>query len=99
MGTWGCSGASGICQIWSRDMADGSKAVALYNSDDSDHGITLEFWQLGWPWPNSKVSVRDIWEHKDLGVYSESFTPEAKIPAHGVFFGRVTLESTGEINE
>ena len=54
-------------------MADGAKAVALFNfvTDDVPQPITLRFKDLGFSGP---VHARDLWAHKDLGILQDSYT-------------------------
>jgi len=60
-------------QIWVRPLADGAKAVALFNfvTDDVPQPITLRFKDLGFSGP---VHARDLWAHKDLGILHDSYT-------------------------
>merc|ERR1740117_2674175 len=58
-------------QVWRKDLADGSVAVALYNANDP--GITgkipLVFEEVGFS-ACDRVSVRDLLERRDVGVQS-----------------------------
>ncbi|HTJ30263.1 MAG TPA: glycoside hydrolase family 27 protein [Acidobacteriaceae bacterium] len=60
-------------QIWIKPLADGSKAVALFNfvTDDVPQPITLRFKDIGF---RGSVHARDLWEHKDLGPLPDSYT-------------------------
>jgi len=68
------------CQVWARPLSDGSKAVALYNSDSVTHHITVSLSILGWA--TETVSVRDLWAHQDMGNVQGSFS--SQVPSHGV---------------
>ena len=88
-----CSGPKDTCQVWARQMkGDGVAAVALLNVDDKQHGITVEFDKLGMMgWTSeTQVMVRDLWEHKDLGMFTGSY--DTQVPAHGNFFGMFTQQ-------
>lgn len=63
----------GPLQVWVRPLAGGPKAVALFNfvTDDEPQPITLRFKEVGFTGP---VHVRDLWQHKDLGVIRDSYT-------------------------
>ena len=68
----------GPLQIWARPLADGSQAVGLFNSTDAAIDMTLDFKTVGAP---SQARVRDLWQHKDVGMVEGSFT--ANVPPHG----------------
>jgi alpha-galactosidase len=80
IGTWNCNEAN-ACEIWAKNLFDGSYAVALYNKGAQEHSITLNFTALTWP-SDIGVSIRDLWAHKDLGTFKQSFS--APVPSHGV---------------
>jgi len=63
--------AEGPIEVWSRDLSDGSKAVAIFNLAESVLIIPVDFSKLGFKGP---VNARDLWEHKDLGVLKEVYT-------------------------
>ena len=50
-------------QIFVRQLADGSHAVALLNTSDKPLTMTADFKSLGIP---GKFTVRDVWQHKDV---------------------------------
>ena len=65
--------AEGSVEIWSRDLADGSKAVGIFNLADTKSHMSLDFQKLGL---HSPVSARDLWLHKDLGNLNSGYTEE-----------------------
>jgi alpha-galactosidase len=69
----------GPLEIWMKPLTDGSKAVGLFNSDWGSMPMTVNFREIGL---GTSVTVRDLWAHKDLGVFHENFT--ATVPKHGV---------------
>jgi alpha-galactosidase len=73
-------------QVWMKPLSDGSKAIALFNyvTDDEAEPFTLKFNTLGL---NGPVHVRDLWEHKDVGILRESYT--VTVPQGGVVMLRV----------
>lgn len=71
-------------EILVKDLEDGSKAVGLFNVGAAEAEVTASWKALGLEGP---LSVRDLWQHKDLGVQATQFT--AKIPSHGVVLIRV----------
>ncbi|GAA3792816.1 hypothetical protein GCM10022206_35730 [Streptomyces chiangmaiensis] len=58
--------------------ADGSYTVALFNPGDAPAAVTADRASLGF---TGKASVRDLWNHENLGTYKNKVT-EA-LPAHG----------------
>jgi len=83
VGTWNCSEA-GACEIWARPLESGQKFAVLYNHGTGSHAITLQFniFGPGWVSASQRVSVRDVWAQKDLGVFNASYT--GTVPSHGV---------------
>ena len=68
----------GPLQIWARPLADGSQAAGLFNGTDAAIDMTLDFKTVGAP---SQARVRDLWQHKDVGMVKGSFT--TNVPPHG----------------
>jgi alpha-galactosidase len=68
-------------QIWEKPLSGGAKAVALFNyvTDDEAEPFTLYLKDVGITGP---VHARDLWAHKDLGVFNGSYT--VTIPQGGV---------------
>jgi hypothetical protein len=52
--------------------------VALFNLGSSTATVTANWPDLGL---SGSASVRDLWQHRDLGRHSGSFS--ATLPAHG----------------
>jgi alpha-galactosidase len=75
----------GLLEIWARPLADGSQAVGLFNRTEAAFPLTVEFKSIGVP---ASAKVRDLWEHKDLGVMHDSYT--AEVPKHGVAFIKIS---------
>jgi alpha-galactosidase len=79
-------------EIWAKPMADGSKAVGLFNRGEADTNITVK-WSDFANSPMSdlmvsgKQTVRDLWRQKDLGKFNGEFT--AKVPRHGVVLVKI----------
>jgi alpha-galactosidase len=57
-----------------------TKAIALFNRSNSDQNITAKWVDLGIPTGNA--TVRDLWNHTDLGTFANSF--KAFVPSHAV---------------
>jgi alpha-galactosidase len=77
--------AAGLTEVWGRTLADGSKAVGIFNRDDSPVDGSVNFESLGF---KGKVHVRDLWAAKDLGAMEREYA--AHIPAHGVALLRIS---------
>jgi alpha-galactosidase len=57
---------TGNLEVWSKQLADGSRAVAMLNKGDSPARIVVHWNDIGYP-TELTVSVRDLWSHKDVG--------------------------------
>lgn len=78
----------GQLAVWARPLSDGSQAVGLFNREEGgDARISVNFSEIGIQGP---ARVRDLWAHKDLGIYRGSFS--AAVPSYGAVMVRVTPE-------
>ncbi|MGB9467162.1 MAG: glycoside hydrolase family 27 protein [Candidatus Acidiferrum sp.] len=77
--------AEGSREIWARPLADGSKAVGIFNRFDWPQSIEISFREFGF---KGGVKARDIWAAKDLGTLPGSY--KARVPPHGVVLLRVS---------
>ncbi|MEO6910402.1 MAG: glycoside hydrolase family 27 protein [Edaphobacter sp.] len=77
--------AEGPIEIWVRPLADGSKAIGIFNRHPSPLTTQVDFRQLGF---TRAVKARDLWLSKDLGKITAPYT--VTIPGHGVLFLRVS---------
>jgi alpha-galactosidase len=71
----------GDLEVWSKQLKDGSRAVVLLNRGASEQQISANWEDLGYPSAVS-ASVRDLWQHKDLGKFAGKFS--ASVASHGV---------------
>lgn len=69
----------GDVQIWCRELADGSRAVGMFNLGSKDVRVDFGKYlaQLGMQGP---TSVRDVWRQQDLSTADLTYF----IPSHGV---------------
>jgi alpha-galactosidase len=74
----------GSLEIWAKDLADGSKAVGLFNLGEDESPITLKWAGLGL---SGKQRVRDLWRQQDLGKFTGQF--QTSVPRHGVVLVKV----------
>jgi len=77
--------AEGPIEIWVRSLADGAKAVGIFNRHPQPLTTQVDFRSLGFA---HTVKAKDLWMGKDLGSLDSSY--RVTIPAHGVLFLRVT---------
>ena len=68
-------------------------AVVLYNAGEASHFMKISFGNLNQTeWKDkSKASIRDLWEHKDLGIFEVSFN--ATVESHGVVAIKLTMQT------
>jgi alpha-galactosidase len=65
-------------QIWVRDLADGSKAIGLFNITENPLPVDVKLDDLGL---KGKWMMRDVWPQKDLGLVQTHF--EMNVLPHG----------------
>jgi alpha-galactosidase len=75
---------SGDAEVWIRKLADGSRAVGLFNRGKNEMKVTASWKDLG---ISGEQKVRDLWRQKDLGSYKDKFI--SGVPAHGVVMLRI----------
>jgi len=68
-----------MCQLWGRPLSGYAYAAVMYNRDSVAHNITFDFRQAN---ITGTMSVRDLWEHKDVADGVSSYT--ALVEGHGV---------------
>eukprot|EP00053_Salpingoeca_punica_P011449 m.102032 g.102032 ORF g.102032 m.102032 type:complete len:418 (-) comp15676_c0_seq1:288-1541(-) len=67
-------------QVWAKPLANGDLAVVLYNSHNlASHAVTFDFTLVGWQ-ASDKAALRDLWQRKDLGVFTGKYTSPALAP-------------------
>lgn len=71
-------------EIWSRPLADGTIAVALFNRGLEPRSIEARWRDLGRDGPQP---VRDLWKQADLGIFAEGYS--AVVPSHGAVLLKV----------
>jgi alpha-galactosidase len=68
-------------EVWAKQLADGSRAVALLNRGADESEITVKWTDIGYP-ENLPASVRDLWVRKNLGKRTGLFS--ARVVSHDV---------------
>ena len=77
--------AEGPIEIWAKPLADGSKAVGVFNRAPTPLTTQVDFSKLGF---GHAVKAKDLWLSKDLGTIRDPYT--VTVPGHGVLFLRVS---------
>lgn len=68
----------GDLEVWSKQLTGNRRAVALFNRSSRPSDITVSWSEIGLL---GKLKVRDLWLHKNLGMFEGTFTGE-NIPPH-----------------
>ncbi len=77
----------GDLEVWSKQLKDGSRAVALLNRSKVDTTISVAWNEIGYT-NHLRAKVRDLWQRKDLGKFRGKFS--AKVSSHGVVMIKIT---------
>jgi len=72
---------NGELEVWAKQLADGGRAVVLFNRGPKAAEISVSWTDIGYP-PHLTAKVRDLWAGKDLGNFSDKFS--AEVASHGV---------------
>lgn len=73
----------GDFEIWAKNLADGGKAVGLFNLSGHDQVLEVTAQELG-----IQGTIRDLWRQKDIGVLEDTFS--ANVSSHGVVFIKIS---------
>lgn len=73
-----------LMEVWSRPLADGTRAIALFNRGLEPRRISMRLGDLGFSGPQP---VRDLWRRRDLGTVDREVG--AMVPSHGAVMFRV----------
>jgi alpha-galactosidase len=77
----------GDLEVWSRTLADGGRAVILFNRGEAPAEIAVDWAEIGYP-RTVAAEVRDLWAHKSLGRMKGRYA--ATVAPHGVVMVRIT---------
>ncbi len=72
---------TGDLEIWSKQLHDGGRAVALVNRGATTTKIAVGWTDIGYP-ESLTALVRNLWTAKDLPKQTGSYS--AEVPSHGV---------------
>ncbi len=73
--------AEGPLEIWVRPLADGSKAVGIFNRSSKELTAKVDLHTLGL---TTAPRARDLWLGRDLGMLEMNYA--TTVPGHGVVF-------------
>jgi alpha-galactosidase len=71
----------GDIEVWSRQLADGGRAVVLLNRSANPLSIGVTWTDIGYPL-SLRATVRDLWTDKETRDQTDHYA--AQVPAHGV---------------
>jgi alpha-galactosidase len=74
----------GPLEVWSKPLADGSKAVAVFNRWTMPLKLDIPLRRFGF---TGTVQARDLWMHQDVAPIQETW--HAAVPPHGVVMLRM----------
>ena len=80
-----CVTPTGDARVFVKELADGTKAVGLFNMGGKPLTINLDWKATGLKNPQQ---LRDLWRQKDLGTFNGSYSSE--VPSHGVLLLKVS---------
>jgi len=83
---------NGPHEVWMKPLADGTRAVILFNRGTEESPITVEWEDIGL-FQGSRASVRDLWKGIDAGTFRARY--QAKVRPHGVVMLKITAELPG----
>lgn len=72
------------CQVWMKPLADGSRAIGIFNMDTSYRKVNVQWNQLGL---TGKEPARDLWRQHDAGLLMQQ--NNTVLPPHGVLLLKV----------
>jgi len=75
--------------VYARPLENGDIAALVLNDNDT---LTLDI-ELTWDMldvdSDTTLSLRDLWQHKELGTYTEAWTA-VSVPVHGCRMLRIS---------
>jgi len=78
-------------EIWSKKLSGtNARAVALFNRSGASASMTVQWTQIGLP--AGTATVRDLWNQKDLGSFTDSYQATG-IPTHGIVLLKIVSGS------
>ncbi len=78
-------------ELWSRTLADGSLCVVVLNKTTTNQKLEFTWEEIGLK-PSKSASVRDLWQHKKLGVFKKRFSID--VNTHGCAMLKITQDKS-----
>jgi alpha-galactosidase len=78
---------NGPQEVWMKPLADGSRAVILFNRGSEPSEIAVSWDEIGLP-AAGKALVRDLWQQSDVGAPAARY--QAKVGSHDVAMLKIT---------
>jgi alpha-galactosidase len=69
----------GPIEVWMKPLADGSKAVGLFNREQGSVKVSVRFSDIGL---GKIAKARDLWQRRELGIFNDTFF--ADVAPHSV---------------
>ena len=77
--------------MWRKQLAGGDVAVAVINMGEASlDGVSVSLRDAGFA-PDTHVSVRDVFDRKDEGWHTGSYTLASPVPPHGAVVLRLSF--------
>jgi alpha-galactosidase len=76
-------------EVWMKPLADGSRAVILFNRGNEESALSVRWEDIGL-FPGASAVVRDLWAKKDLGAFTGRF--ETKVGSHDVAMLKISAK-------
>jgi alpha-galactosidase len=80
---------SGQQEVWTRELAGGDTAVAVFNRAPQNARTTFRWADVGIP--KDRLCIRDLWRHIEQTAAGPEYS--AEVPGHGVVLLRVHIRS------
>ena len=74
-------------EVWMKPLADGSRAVILFNRGTEPSRIAARWGDIG-IFPGDRAAVQDLWKGTDVGTFETEYV--ATVEPHGVAMVRIT---------
>src|SRR5262245_31669165 len=78
---------NGDTEVWAKRLQHGARAVVLLNRATAERQISVSWKEIGLS-DSGTASVRDLWQSKNLGNFTDSFV--AIVEPHSVIMVIVT---------
>jgi alpha-galactosidase len=79
---------TGDSEVWMKELADGSKAIALFNRAAAQATVSVKWSDAGFT--QAPKRARDLWLHNDVVLEGPEYS--TAVPSHGVVMLRVSAE-------